>query len=75
MRYLPRSNGNSSGLKVDAHFIVDLAASIPVARGVEAFAQVENLFDAGYIADNSGFNPPLRGTPLTALAGIRLTLD
>jgi outer membrane receptor protein involved in Fe transport len=76
MRYLSRSNGDSSGqLKVDEHFIVDLAASLPVTRGVEAFAQVENLFDANYIADNSGFNPPLRGTPLTALAGIRLTLE
>jgi outer membrane receptor protein involved in Fe transport len=76
MRYLPRSNGDSSGLlKVDAHFIVDLAASLPVAPGLGAFAQVENLFDADYVADNSGFNPPLRGTPLTALAGIRVTLD
>jgi outer membrane receptor protein involved in Fe transport len=76
MRYLPRSNGDSSGqLKVDAHFIVDLAASLPVAPGIEAFAQVENLFDDRYIADNSGFNPPLRGTPLTAFAGLRLTLD
>jgi outer membrane receptor protein involved in Fe transport len=76
MRYLPRSNGDSSGqLKVDEHFVVDLAASLPVAPGVEAFAQVENLFDDRYIADNSGFNPPLRGTPLTALAGIRIGLD
>jgi outer membrane receptor protein involved in Fe transport len=76
MRYLPRSNGDSDGLlKVDAHLIVDLAVSMPVTDRLEAFAQVENLFDEDYIADNSGFSPPLRGTPLTAFAGVRLKLN
>jgi len=76
MRYLPRSNGDPDGLlTVDAHFIVDFAASLPVTDRLEAFAQVENLFDEDYIADNSGFSPPLRGTPLTAFAGVRLKLN
>ena len=72
VRYLPRSNGDSSGrLKMDEHIVVDLAASLPVGSRLELFAQIENLFDEDYIADNSGFSPPLRGTPLSVFAGVR----
>lgn len=59
---------------VDSQTIVDLSASYPVTQALEAFVQVENLFDAHYVANNSGFNPPLRGTPLTAFVGVRVTL-
>ena len=47
---------------------------MPVRRGVEAFVQIENLFDRRYIGTNDGFSAPLYGRPFTALAGVRLKL-
>ena len=32
------------------------------------------LLDAHYVADNSGFSPPLRGTPFSASVGVRLSM-
>lgn len=29
----------------DAHFLADLAVSVPVRRGLQGFVQIENLFD------------------------------
>lgn len=59
----------------DAHFIVDLAVSVPVRHGWEGFVQIENLFDRRYIGVNDGFTAPLYGKPLTAKFGARLKLD
>ena len=75
LRYVSRTNGDPDGqLHTDPHFIVDVAANVPLTRQLEGFVQVENLFDRRYIADNSGFSPPLLGTPLTAFAGIRVSI-
>ena len=46
----------------------------PFGDAIEAFVQIENLLNEQYIADNSGFNPPLRGTPFTAFVGARMQL-
>ena len=76
VRYLSRTDGDTDGLyRTDAHFIADLAASVPVTHGLEAFVQIENLFDRRYIGTNDGFTAPLYGKPLTAVAGFRLKLD
>lgn len=75
VRYVGRTNGDPDAIYLtDAHFIADLAASAPIAKGVEAFMQVENLFDRRYIGTNDGFTAPLYGKPLTAVAGVRLKL-
>lgn len=75
IRYVSRTNGDSDGLlHTDPHFITDLAGSVPLARGVEAFLQIENLFDRRYVGTNDGYSAPLYGTPLTAIGGIRITL-
>lgn len=76
IRYLSRTNGDPDAIyRTDAHFIADLAASAPVRRGLEAFVQIENLFDRRYIGTNDGFTAPLYGKPFTAMAGFRLKLD
>ena len=76
VRWLSKSWGdNDNTLPVDEHVVVDLAASYPVTRKLEAFVQVENLFDRRYIADNSGFELPRLGTPFSAFAGLRWTID
>ena len=76
VRWLSKSWGdNDNTFPVDAHLVVDLAASYPVTRRLEAFVQIENLFDERYIADNSGFELPRIGTPFSALAGLRWSLD
>jgi hypothetical protein len=37
------------------------------------FLDIQNLFVKVCIADNSGFNPPLLGTPFTAFGGLHVT--
>lgn len=76
LRWLSKSWGdNDNTFPVDEHVVVDLAASYPLRRDLEAFVQLENLFDKRYIADNSGFELPRLGTPLSAFAGLRWTID
>ena len=76
VRWVSKSWGdNDNTLPVDAHVVADLAASYPITKKLEAFVQIENLFDRRYVADNNGFEPPRIGTPLTAFVGARLVLD
>ena len=75
VRYVSRTNGDADGfLHTDPHVVFDLAASAPVVKQVEAFVQIENLFDRRYVGTNDGFSPPLLGTPFTALGGLRIKL-
>jgi outer membrane receptor protein involved in Fe transport len=72
LRWLAASFGdNDHTLPVDAQHIVDLSASYPFRGGLEAFVAVANLTNERYVADNSGFSPPLRGTPLSVFVGVR----
>jgi outer membrane receptor protein involved in Fe transport len=76
VRWVSKSWGdNDNTLPVDAHVVADLAASYPITRNLETYVQIENLFDRNYIADNSGFEAPRRGTPFTAFVGARYVLD
>lgn len=75
VHYVARTNGDADGLlHTDPHFIVDLAASLPLVRHFEAFVQIENLFDRRYVGTNDGFSAPLYGTPFTALGGVRVKI-
>jgi outer membrane cobalamin receptor len=65
---------NDHTFRVDAQHVVDLAASYSISKALEAFVHIENLFNQHYIADNSGFNPPLRGTPFSVFAGARFQM-
>jgi outer membrane receptor protein involved in Fe transport len=62
---------NAHTLPVDSAFVVDTSLAYTVWKGAELFADVQNLLDNRYIADNSGFNPPLIGTPFTLFGGLR----
>lgn len=76
VRYVSRTNGDADGLlRTDAHVVADLAAALPLAGRIEGFVEIENLFDRRYIGTNDGFSAPLRGTPFTAMAGMRLRLE
>jgi outer membrane receptor protein involved in Fe transport len=76
LRWLQSSYGdNDHTLGVDEQLITDLSGAYALNDRTEFFVNIENLFDRRYIADNSGFNPPLRGTPLSAVAGVRLRFD
>lgn len=73
IRYLGPTNGDPDAMyRTDAHVVADLAASVPVRPGVEAFVQIENLFDRRYVGTNDGFTAPLYGRPFTALGGVRI---
>jgi outer membrane receptor protein involved in Fe transport len=75
VRWLSKSWGdNDNTLPVDQHVVVDLAASYPITASLEAYLQIENLFDKTYIADNNGFEPPRLGTPFSAVLGVRWEL-
>ncbi len=65
---------NDHTLRVDAQTLVDLTATLAVNGKIETYLSIENLFDASYVADNSGFNPPLRGTPFSAYVGVRVSM-
>jgi outer membrane cobalamin receptor len=74
-RWLQSSYGdNDHTFPVDSQHIVDLSASYSISKAAEVFVHIENLFNEHYIANNSGFNPPFRGTPFTAVAGARVRL-
>jgi outer membrane receptor protein involved in Fe transport len=76
VRYVSHTNGDADGfLRTDPHVVFDLAASAPIVKQVEAFVQIENLFDRRYVGTNDGFSPPLLGTPFTAFAGLRVKLQ
>jgi outer membrane receptor protein involved in Fe transport len=74
-RWLQSSYGdNDHTFPVDPQHIVDLSGSYSISKFAEVFVHIENLFNEHYIANNSGFNPPFRGTPFTAVAGARVKL-
>lgn len=57
----------------DSHFVVDIAASYPVLKNVEAYLRIQNLFDRRYIANPGPWNPMTIGTPFEAFAGLHAT--
>jgi outer membrane receptor protein involved in Fe transport len=74
LRYLSKSYGDpipADGLIQNAHFVADVSASYPVTEKLQAFVQVQNLFDKRYIASNGG-GVPILGTPLEVMSGLRL---
>jgi outer membrane receptor for monomeric catechols len=74
-RWLQSSYGdNDHTLPVDAQHIFALSSSYSINEFAEVFVNIENLFNEHYIANNSGFNPPLRGTPFTAIVGAKVRL-
>jgi vitamin B12 transporter len=56
-------------VRLDGFALVAVRASLPLGTGIEAFARVENLFDASY-ATVAGYSTYGRG----AFAGVRWTL-
>jgi len=76
LRWVSTSWGDAhpdDNLKLDAHFVVDASASYPIADNLEAYAQIQNLFDRRYIGSNSG-GAPIYGTPFEIMSGFRLSL-
>jgi outer membrane receptor protein involved in Fe transport len=72
LRWIGQSWGdNDNTLPLSSFTVIDASAGYRFAKGVEAFVDIQNLFNAYYIADNSGFNPPLQGTPFTVFAGLK----
>jgi outer membrane receptor protein involved in Fe transport len=65
---------NGWGVQQDSHFTVDASIGIALNANLSLFLQGVNLFDRNYIADNSGFTAPLRGTPRSFFAGVRARL-
>jgi len=77
LRYLSKSYGDpfpADGLVQNAHFVTDLSASYPLTQQLQAFVQIQNLFDSRYIANNGGAAPIL-GTPFEAMGGLRFNVQ
>lgn len=71
-RWIGQSWGdNDNTLPLNSFTVFDLSGSYTFENKAEAFVQVQNLFNQYYIADNSGLNPPLQGTPFTIFAGVK----
>ena len=70
-RWIGQSWGdNANTMPLDSFSVFDVSAGYRF-KGVEAFVDVQNLFNAYYIADNSGFAPPQQGTPFSIFAGLK----
>ena len=65
---------NDHTLPVNEHFVVDLTASYPVTNRIEAFGEVQNLFDRKYIGWNDGGSAAMLGEPLTVFGGLRIRI-
>jgi len=75
LRYLSKQWGDSDHtLPIDGHFVADLTGSYPITDRLEAFGELQNLFNKKYIGFNDGASPPQLGEPLTAFAGFRIRL-
>jgi hypothetical protein len=61
-------------LTVDGHFAADLTGSDPLTPRVEAFREVQSLFNKAYIGFNDGASPAQLGEPITVFAGHRVKL-
>ncbi|HTT84377.1 MAG TPA: TonB-dependent receptor, partial [Rhizomicrobium sp.] len=62
LRYISKSYADpfpADGLIQNAHFVADLSASYPLSKQLQAFVQIQNLFDSRYIAENGGAAPIL----------------
>lgn len=71
-RWIGQSWGdNDNTLPLDSFTVFDVSAAYNFNGRAEAFVNIQNLFNQFYIADNSGLNPPLQGTPFTVFAGIK----
>lgn len=72
-------NGRYVGMQLDTNqvpmkgfFVLDAMASRTLARGVEAFAAVENFFNEQYISTaGTSLSPPQIGLPIAARFGMR----
>ncbi|HEY0711704.1 MAG TPA: TonB-dependent receptor [Polyangia bacterium] len=61
---------DANQLPMDGFVTIDLFASVPLGRGVAAFASVQNLLNERYLVGRAGVDTI--GPPLLALAGLRL---
>lgn len=66
---------NAATLPIDSYAVVDLSASYDIDKRISVFAQIGNLFNRTYIAQNSGNATPTLGTPFTFFAGVRVALN
>jgi outer membrane receptor protein involved in Fe transport len=76
LRWVSTAYGDAhpdDNLKQDAHFVVDASGSYPITERLEAYAQIQNLFDRRYIANNGG-GAPILGTPFEVMSGFRISL-
>ena len=71
-RWIGQSWGdNDNTLPLNSFTVTDLSAGYNFQGKAEVFVNVQNLFNQYYIADNSGLNPPLQGTPFSIFAGLK----
>jgi len=63
---------NAGTLPIQSYAIVDLSVSYAATRTLELYANIENLFNRQFIAQNSGNATPTLGTPFTFLVGVRI---
>jgi len=74
-RYMSTQWGDSDHtLKIPAYFVMDLTASYPITQRIEAFGQLQNLFDRHYVGYNDGGSPAIWAQPFTMFGGVRLKL-
>lgn len=73
MRSVAGSGPIPASRLIEAHWVVDMAGEYKITDNISAFATVENALDETYVAARrpAGARP---GMPLTAMAGVKISL-
>jgi outer membrane receptor protein involved in Fe transport len=62
----------TDNLMQNGYFVINASTAYPLRPNVQVFAQIQNLLDRSYTANNTGA-PPILGTPFTVSGGVRVT--
>jgi outer membrane receptor protein involved in Fe transport len=60
---------------LDSAAVADASVRYAFTNRLALYANIQNLFNQNYLADDNGFLPPQRGTPLNVFVGVRARLN
>jgi len=68
--------GYPGATSADAHFLADATGSYSLAKGIELYLKIQNLFDRHYIATSySAPSAQVMGAPFEVFSGLRVSLQ
>ena len=67
--------GYPGKISADPHFVMNLSGSYPIREHMDAYVEIQNLFDRHFVATSySAPSPQAYGTPFEAFGGLRISI-